>query len=101
MKLDDMVTLAQAGFTKKEILAIAGDKQDPAGPEKKKQEQPPAENGNAQGDQMAQILKAMQDLTAAVQANGLKGAAHGDEDMSDDEILAQILMPGGNDNGSK
>lgn len=102
MKATDVILLAQAGFTKEEIAGLLrGDTvtnnngtsnskddhtiPDPAQPSNKEEPEEPAA-GNAD------VMAAIKDLTAAIQASSLITSSQPEPETVDD-ILAKILNP--------
>lgn len=100
MKATDVILLAQAGFTKEEIAGLLrGDTvnnnnepsnndhtiPDPAQPSNKEEPEEPAA-GNAD------VMAAIKDLTAAIQASSLMTSSQPEPETVDD-ILAKILNP--------
>lgn len=79
MKIEDILTLAKAGFTADQISRLAAIPQ----PQPVPQPQPQPDNGFA-----AQLAA----LTAAIQANGILGSEQPKQETAED-ILASIINP--------
>lgn len=120
MDFKDIIALTKAGWTKEEILMLAGGKaqadegskekdggENEAGksgaegtkeakPKKKEQdnEGTKAAKDTIQPDVLAGVMKQMQDLTAAIQASNIVGqSVDRVETETADDILANIINP--------
>lgn len=120
MEFKDIIALTKAGWTKEEILMLAGGKaqsdegnkekdggENEAGksgtegtkeaePKKKEQddEGTKAAKNAIQPDVLAGVIKQMQDLTAAIQASNIVGqSVDRVETETADDILANIINP--------
>ena len=100
MKLSEYITLLKAGYTKKDIDAIIeAEKTEPAlAPEEKTPEpaqepkpvEKPVENGeNSTGN--AEILTAIKDLTAAIQASNIKNDQIPENEKTGEDVLRKLV----------
>lgn len=100
MKLSEYITLLKAGYTKKDIDAILeAEKAEPAqAPEEKTPEpaqepkpvEKPVENGeNSTGN--AEILTAIKDLTAAIQASNIKNDQIPENEKTGEDVLRKLV----------
>ena len=100
MNAENILKLVDAGFTKEEILALAGTAQ-PTEAEPPKNEQPepePEPEKPAQPDpnetRYNELLEAMQKLTGAIQAGNILNSSNREEpQLSAEDILAEVVNP--------
>ena len=103
MNAENILKLVDAGFTKEEILALAGTAQ-PEEAEPPKDEAPavqpepapepvqPAADPNQ--ERYDQLLEAMQKLTGAIQAGNILNSSNREEpQLSAEDILAEVVNP--------
>ena len=103
MNAENILKLVDAGFTKEEILALAGtaepEKAEPPKSEPAPQPEPePEPEKPAQPDpnetRYNELLAAMQKLTGAIQAgNILNSSNREDPQLSAEDILAEVVNP--------
>lgn len=107
MNAENILKLVDAGFTKEEILALAGTaqpeeaeppKNEPAPQPEPVKEQPaqpapePAADPNAA--RYTELLEAMQKLTGAIQAGNILNSSNREEpQLSAEDILAEVVNP--------
>lgn len=107
MNAESILKLVDAGFTKEEILALAGTaqpekaeppKNEPAPQPEPVKEQPaqpapePAADPNAA--RYTELLEAMQKLTGAIQAGNILNSSNREEpQLSAEDILAEVVNP--------
>ena len=104
MNTENILKLVDAGFTKEEILALAGTAQ-PKEAEPPKDEpasqpepEPEPEKKPAQPDpneeRYNELLAAMQKLTGAIQASNIQNSSNREEpQLSAEDILAEVVNP--------
>ena len=97
MTINELMKLVDAGFTKQEILQLAGAAQEPKEdpkPEPKEDPKPePAPQPEPQqAYDMAALLAKMDEMTKAVQASNLAASRQPAPETADD-ILAAIIRP--------
>ena len=103
MNAENILKLVDAGFTKEEILALAGTAQpeeaEPPKNEPAPQPEPepapaPAPQPDPNQERYDQLLEAMQKLTGAIQAgNILNSSSREDPQLSPEDILAEVVNP--------
>lgn len=99
MKLSDYITLLKAGYTRKDIDAILEEeKTEPApAPEDKPepvQEPKPVENPVDNGENQAgnaEILTAIKDLTAAIQASNIRNDQIPENEKTGEDVLYKLV----------
>lgn len=100
MKLSEYITLLKAGYTKKEIDTIqeaekaeqaqAPEEKTPEPAQEPKPVEKPVENGeNSTGN--AEILTAIKDLTAAIQASNIKNDQIPDNEKTGEDVLRKLV----------
>jgi len=104
MNLNEIIKLIDAGFTKSDILALAGSqqtepKEEPKPEPKKepKEEPKPEPKPEPQETETDKLVKALglqvEGLTKALQASNIRNTEHGGQEESVDDILAKIINP--------
>ena len=88
MKIDDIITLAKAGFTADQISRFAAISQPVQPAEQVAQTAQPAQPAQQENDFAAQLAA----LTAAIHANGILGSEQPKQETAED-ILASIINP--------
>jgi hypothetical protein len=100
MNMTELLKLVDAGFTKQEILQLAGAAQDPK-EEPKSEPAPQPEPAPAQQEpqqtpqpayDMSALLAKMDEMTKAVQASNIAADRQPKQETADD-ILAAIIRP--------
>lgn len=104
--LNDIITLANAGYTKADITALLGARQDPApapAPAPAPQPAPVPQQDSApapaqpdQPDAMTAVLQQLQGLTQAIQTSNIAGSSMGRSvtpEQQVDDIIASIIAP--------
>jgi hypothetical protein len=100
MNMTELLKLVDAGFTKQEILQLAGAAQDPK-EEPKSEPAPQPEPAPAQQEpqqtpqpayDMSALLAKMEEMTKAVQASNIAADRQPKQETADD-ILAAIIRP--------
>ena len=107
MNTENILKLVEAGFTKEDILALAGTAQPeeamppndetPAQPEPVKEQpaQPapePAADPNAA--RYTELLEAMQKLTGAIQAGNILNSSNREQpQLTPEDVIAEVLAP--------
>lgn len=102
--LNDIITLANAGYSKSDITALLGAGQDPApapAPDPAPQPAPvpqqdpaPAPAQPDQPDAMKSVLQQLQSLTQAIQASNIMNTGRDTpQGESVDDIIASIIAP--------
>ena len=86
MKIEDILTLAKAGFTADQISRLAAIQ--PVQPVQPVQPAQPAQPAQQENDFAAQLAA----LTAAIHANGILGSEQPKQETAED-ILASIINP--------
>lgn len=98
MKLSDMITLLKAGYTRKDIDAIIAAENEPApdpepSPAPAQEPDPvekPVETGeNSTGN--AEILTAIKDLTAAIQASNIRKDQIPENEKTGEDVLYKLV----------
>lgn len=103
MNAENILKLVDAGFTKEEILALAGTAQ-PTEAEPPKNEPAPQPEPEPEPEKPAQpdpnetryneLLSAMQKLTGAIQAGNILNSSNREEpQLSAEDILAEVVNP--------
>lgn len=103
MNAENILKLVDAGFTKEEILALAGTAQ-PEEAEPPKNEPAPQPEPEPEPEKPAQpdpnenryneLLAAMQKLTGAIQAGNILNSSNREEpQLSAEDILAEVVNP--------
>ncbi len=103
MNAENILKLVDAGFTKEEILALAGTAQpeeaEPPKNEPAPQPEPepapaPAPQPDPNQERYDQLLEAMQKLTGAIQAGNILNSSNREEpQLSAEDILAEVVNP--------
>lgn len=103
MNAESILKLVDAGFTKEDILALAGtappEKAEPPEDEPAPQPEPePEPEKPAQPDpneeRYNELLAAMQKLTGAIQASNIQNSSNREEPpLSAEDILAEVVNP--------
>lgn len=101
MKLDDVLMLAKAGFTRDQIVQLAAaDHPEPKPEQTKAPEQAAAPEQAKTAEPAAELLEAVRDLKQTMQLNAMLGTAMPEQENADD-ILASIINPKGMTKGGK
>lgn len=110
MNLNEIFKLIDAGFTKQDILALAGSQQTETKTEPKEEPKPepkqePKEEPKTepkpepQETETDKLVKALglqvEGLTKALQASNIRNTEHAGQEESVDDILAKIINPNG------
>lgn len=108
MNLNEIFKLIDAGFTKSDILALAGSQQTETKPKEEpkpepkpepKEEPKPEPKPEPQETETDKLVKALglqvEGLTKALQASNIRNTEHGGQEESVDDILAKIINPNG------
>lgn len=99
MTIEQMTALANAGFTKEEILKFSGAETHPAGPAAETPPAGPTEEPTAK-DPWAAVIQELADLKQTVQASNRLGAGFNSPPMQTvDDILAEMIAPPGAEGG--
>lgn len=107
MKIEDIIKLVDAGFTKDEITAFtsapaeAAPAETPEAPEEAAQEEIPAEPAPVkinmpanQPDQMAQLVKAMEEMSNRIISHNLnQTVTDGAPGRTVEDMLAEVINP--------
>lgn len=103
MNAENILKLVDAGFTKEEILALAGTAQpeeaEPPKNEPAPQPEPepapmPVPQPDPNQERYDQLLEAMQKLTGAIQAGNILNSSNREEpQLSAEDILAEVVNP--------
>lgn len=98
MKIEQITTLKDAGFTAEQIVALAPiltedpPKQDPKKQDPQKQEP----EKSTMEDMMSAMKKQFEDMVKAVQGVMINGSRQADTEMTAADVAASILDPGRN-----
>jgi hypothetical protein len=95
MELADILSLAKAGFTKEQIVALSGISKTPAAPAAPAPATPatPAAPATPATPATDPIMAEIQKLTGALQASALLNSNMPPQTQSAEDILAEIINP--------
>lgn len=105
MKIDEVIKLVDAGYTKDEISALMGgvdnvepeikeEAPEPAPEQKEQPVKPSPEPADPNAARYNELLEAMQKLTGAIQAGNILNSQNKEQpNLTAEDILAEVVAP--------